>query len=147
MPERRPSPDPFDLRRFIDAQEPDYARALAELRAGHKRTHWMWYIFPQYDGLGRSSMSRMYSIKSTAEAKAYLDDPILGPRLIECAEAMLAVPRRSAHDILGSPDDTKLHSSATLFAFVSAPGSVFERVLARFFGGAQDPATLGLISA
>ncbi len=140
-------PDPHDLSRFLDAHEPDFTRALAELRAGRKRTHWMWYIFPQFDGLGHSAMSRTYSIKSIAEARAYLAHPVLGPRLAECAEALLAHPHQSARDILGAPDDLKLHSSATLFARVSPPGSVFARLLARFFDGRPDPATVALLDA
>src|SRR4051812_39061972 len=108
-----PGSDPYDLRRFVDAQTHDYARALAELRAGRKQSHWMWYVFPQYAGLGRSPTAQRYAIRSVAEAEAYLRHPVLGPRLIESAEAVLAIEGRSAHDILGSPDDLKLRSSAT----------------------------------
>ena len=116
--------DPHDLGRFVEAQRDDYEQALAEIRGGRKRSHWMWYIFPQYDGLGSSSTSRRYAIKSVAEAEAYLRHPVLGPRLVDCAEAVVGVEGRSAHDIFGSPDDLKLRSSATLFACVSPPGSV-----------------------
>jgi uncharacterized protein (DUF1810 family) len=134
--------DPFNLARFVEAQTEDYARALAEVRSGHKRSHWMWYIFPQIEGLGFSSMSRRYSIKSLDEARAYLDHPVLGPRLVECAEAALGVEGRSAHDIFGSPDDLKLRSCATLFASVTPADSVFARLLDRFFEGNPDGKTL-----
>src|SRR4051794_16808187 len=110
--------DPHDLGRFVSAQADDYGQALAEVRAGRKRSHWMWYIFPQVEGLGSSPMSRRYSIRSLDEARAYLDHPVLGRRLIECAEAALGVEGRSASEIFGSPDDMKLRSSATLFASV-----------------------------
>lgn len=137
--------DPYDLARFVEAQEPDYQRALSEIRSGQKRSHWMWYIFPQIDGLGFSPTSKRYSIKSLAEAEAYLRHPILGPRLLEIAQATLAVEGRSAFEVFGSPDDLKLRSSATLFASVSAAGSVFQQLLDRFFGGEPDDATLRLL--
>jgi uncharacterized protein (DUF1810 family) len=137
--------DPYDLSRFLQAQEGDYDRALAEIRAGNKRTHWMWYIFPQLDGLGFSPTARHYAIKSLAEARAYLEHPVLGPRLRECAEAAVGVEGRSASAIFGSPDDLKLRSCATLFACVSPPGSVFERLLDRFYGGGRDDKTLRLL--
>src|SRR5215475_4786796 len=117
------SDDPHVLGRFVRAQEGDYARALAEIRSGRKRSHWIWYIFPQFEGLGHSAMSRQYSIKSEAEAEAYLRHPVLGPRLQECCEAALNVEGRSAHEIFGSPDDLKLRSCATLFAGVTPAGS------------------------
>lgn len=137
--------DPHDLGRFVEAQGGDYERALAEIRRGRKRSHWMWYIFPQYAGLGFSSMSQRYAIKSVAEAEAYLRHPVLGPRLIECAEAVVAVEGKSASEIFGDPDDLKLRSSATLFAHVSPAGSVFERLLRKYFPGGPDDATLRLI--
>jgi uncharacterized protein (DUF1810 family) len=137
--------DPFNLNRFVTAQAGDYDRALAEIAAGRKRTHWMWYVFPQFAGLGVSPMAARYAIKSVAEARAFLAHPQLGPRLVECAEAVLRVAGRSAADIFGSPDDLKLRSSATLFAAVSPPGSVFERVLAKHYGGERDDATLRLM--
>lgn len=137
--------DPYDLHRFVEAQRSDFQRALAEIRNGQKRSHWMWYIFPQFDGLGFSSTSQRYAIKSVAEAKAYLAHPILGPRLIECAEAAVSVHGRSALAIFGSPDDMKLRSCATLFASVLPPGSVFEQLLAKFYQGDQDEKTLRLI--
>lgn len=137
--------DPYDLGRFLRAQEADFARALSEIKSGRKQTHWMWYIFPQFAGLGFSSTSQHYSIKSIEEAKAYLDHPVLGPRLLECAEAALAVQGRSAPEIFGSPDDMKLRSCATLFASVSPRGSVFERLLEKYYGGERDDKTLRLV--
>ena len=137
--------DPFDLRRFLTAQERDYHRALAELRAGRKCSHWMWYVFPQCHGLGHTATARLYAIKSLEEARAYLAHPVLGERLLECAAALLEVEGRSAREIMGSPDDLKLRSSATLFAIVSAPGSLFERLLQKYFGGQHDPQTLELL--
>ena len=137
--------DPYDLRRFVQAQDADYERALSEIRSGGKRTHWMWYIFPQFDGLAFSSTSQYYAIKSLAEARAYLDHPILGPRLLECAEAVVGVEGRSAREIFGSPDDLKLRSCATLFACVLPPGSVFDRLLAKYYRGERDRKTLELL--
>jgi uncharacterized protein (DUF1810 family) len=137
--------DPHDLNRFVEAQEGDYERALSEIRGGRKRSHWMWYIFPQLDGLGFSSTSRRYAIRSLAEATAYLAHPVLGPRLLSCAEAALGVEGRSALEIFGSPDDMKLRSCATLFALVSPAGSVFERLLGKFFQGEGDGKTLRLL--
>lgn len=136
--------DPYDLRRFGRAQEADYEQALSEIKSGRKRTHWMWYIFPQCDGLGFSSTARYYAIKSIAEAKAYLDHPILGPRLLECAAAVVGVEGRSATEIFGTPDDLKLRSCSTLFACVSPPGSVFDRLLAKYYRGERDGRTLQL---
>jgi uncharacterized protein (DUF1810 family) len=137
--------DPYDLRRFVRAQESDYDRALVEIRSGRKRTHWMWYIFPQFDGLAFSSTSKHYAIKSLAEAKAYLDHPTLGPRLLECAEAVVGVEDRSASEIFGSPDDLKLRSCATLFACVLPLGSVFDRLLAKYYRGERDDKTNQLL--
>src|SRR5438045_3081257 len=108
--------DPHDLNRFVHAQEGDYARALAEVRGGRKRSHWMWYVFPQIEGLGSSATAARYSIKSVGEAKSYLAHPVLGPRLVEIAEAALSVEGRSAYEVFGTPDDMKLKSCATLFA-------------------------------
>src|SRR4051794_774709 len=141
----RSSDDPYDLGRFVRAQEDDYEQALAEIRGGRKRSHWMWYIFPQIDGLAFSSTSQYYSIKSLEEARAYLDHPILGPRLLECTEAVLSVEGRSASEIFGYPDDLKLRSCATLFACVSPPGSVFDRLLGHYFQGERDGKTLRLL--
>ena len=139
--------DPHGLGRFVAAQAGDYARALAEIRSGRKRTHWMWYVFPQLEGLGSSAISRRYAIRDLAEAEAYLDHAVLGPRLKECFEAVLQVEGRSAQEIFGSPDDLKLHSCATLFASVSPAGSVFERVLGKYFQGRRDALTVGLLGA
>lgn len=137
--------DPHDLGRFLNAQAGVYDHALAEIGRGRKTSHWMWYIFPQFEGLGFSSTSRRYSIKSVAEAEAYLDHPVLGKRLIACAEAVLGVDGRTAFEIFGSPDDMKLKSSATLFASVSPPDSVFARLLDKYYKGEQDEKTLRLI--
>jgi uncharacterized protein (DUF1810 family) len=136
--------DPYDLDRFVRAQATDFDRAVSELRDGKKRSHWMWYIFPQIEGLGHSPMSVRYSIKSAAEARAYLDHTILGPRLRECAAIVRDIVGRSALQILGSPDDLKLRSSATLFAAVSNHG-VFEQVLQKYFNGEHDKETLRLL--
>jgi uncharacterized protein (DUF1810 family) len=144
-PRRDERSDPYDLDRFVRAQEADYDRALRELRGGRKRSHWMWYVFPQLAGLGASETSRRYAIRGIEEARAYLAHPVLGPRLAECAEAVLGVEGRSAHDVFGSPDDLKLRSCATLFARASPPGSPFERLLAKYFGGEPDPRTLRLL--
>jgi uncharacterized protein (DUF1810 family) len=141
----RSSDDPYDLTRFVRAQESDYERALSEIRSGKKRTHWMWYVFPQIDGLAFSSTAKHYSIKTVAEARAYLDHPILGPRLLECAEAVVRVEGRSATEIFGTPDDLKLRSSATLFACVSPRATVFERLLTKYYGGERDGKTLQLL--
>jgi len=138
------TPDPFDLDRFVQAQADVYAEALAELRAGRKRTHWMWFVFPQLAGLGFSAMAQRYAIRSADEARAYLAHPVLGPRLRECATALLAYRDRSALDILGSPDDLKLRSSATLFAQVAEADSPFHRLLRAFFGGHADDRTVAI---
>lgn len=139
--------DPFDLQRFLTAQEGVYEAALAELRGGRKRTHWMWFVFPQFLGLGSSPTTRHFAIKSLEEARAYLDHSVLGTRLRECADALLAVSGSSASDIFGYPDDLKLHSSMTLFEMASPPGSVFSRVLDQYFGGERDGATLRLVNS
>ncbi len=143
--ESPPNADPYDLERFVRAQAPDYARALSELRSGRKRSHWMWYIFPQFRGLGSSAVSQRYAIGSVHEAQAFLRHPVLGPRLRECVAAILAIPDRSATEILGTPDDLKLRSSATLCAHVSPPRSEFETVLKRYWQGESDQATLRLL--
>jgi uncharacterized protein (DUF1810 family) len=139
------SDDPFGLDRFVRAQDSTYAAALAEIRSGRKRSHWMWYVLPQIAGLGFSAMSQRYAIRGVAEARAYLAHALLGPRLIECVEAMLTIEGRSAHAIFGSPDDLKLRSCATLFAHVTPPGSVFERLLDQYFEGQRDARTLELL--
>jgi len=134
--------DRFNLGRFVSAQSGVYEGALAELRSGRKRTHWMWFVFPQVEGLGRSSTSRFYAVKGLEEAREYLRHPVLGPRLAECAEAVLAVEGRTASAIFSYPDDLKLHSSMTLFSVAAGPGSVFARVLDKYFQGRQDAGTL-----
>lgn len=136
----------FDLERFVDAQAHSYTAALAELQAGRKRSHWMWYIFPQFAGLGLSATSQRYAIGSVAEAEAYLAHPLLGPRLKACAEALLAHESLSAHAMLGSPDDMKLKSCATLFAQLTPPGSVYDRLLTHYFDGERDQHTLALMA-
>ena len=137
--------DPFDLQRFVDAQAPVYDRVLLELREGRKRTHWMWFVFPQVAGLGSSPMAQRYAIASRAEAAAYLAHPLLGSRLRECARLVTATQGRSIHDIFGSPDDMKFHSSMTLFAEASPGDADFGAALEKYFGGAPDPATLALL--
>lgn len=134
--------DPFDLARFTNAQEGIYDRVLSELRNGRKQSHWMWYIFPQIDGLGHSATAKLYAIKNMEEAREYLDHPILGARLLECAETVLTIEGRSASEIFGYPDDVKLISSMTLFASIAEPGSVFGLVLDKFFNGRRDHKTL-----
>ena len=140
-----PLVDPYNLARFVHAQEADYQQALSEIRSGRKRSHWMWYVFPQFEGLGISATARRYSVKSVAEAEAYLAHPVLGPRLVECAEAILRVEGLSAVEILSSPDHMKLRSCATLFASVAPEGSVFHRILDKYFPGERDDNTLRLI--
>jgi uncharacterized protein (DUF1810 family) len=139
------SHDPFDLDRFVQAQARNYAQALAEIRAGRKESHWMWYVFPQLAGLGSSPTARRYAIGNLDEAVAYLNHPVLGARLVECAEALLALDGSTAHDVFGWPDELKLRSSTTLFALASPPGSVFARVLDKYFGGQADASTLRLL--
>jgi uncharacterized protein (DUF1810 family) len=139
-------PDPFDLQRFVDAQRADYDRALREIRNGRKQSHWMWYVFPQFAGLGMSPTSQRYAIGSLAEASAYLAHPVLGPRLLECADVVLALRDRSALEVFGAPDDMKLRSSATLFAAVSPAGSAFHRIVEQYFGGDLDDRTRALIA-
>ena len=130
--------DAYDLGRFVAAQEGVYGRALAELQAGAKRSHWMWFIFPQIAGLGASAMAQRYAIGSLAEARAYLAHPILGERLRACTAAVNAVAGRSAHAIFGAPDDVKFRSSLTLFAAAAPDEPLFAEALARFFGGAPE---------
>lgn len=136
------SEDPFELERFVRRQALDYETALAELRAGEKRTHWMWYTFPQLDGLGKSFVAKRYAIRSLEEARAYLAHPVLGPRLIECCEALLAMKGKTAFEILGTPDDLKLRSCVSVFARVAPDDSVFPRILTHYFDGVADAATL-----
>lgn len=139
-----PSPvdDPYDLARFVEAQESVYPQALEELRRGRKETHWMWFVFPQLAGLGTSFMATRYALQGLDEARAYLEHPVLGPRLRECCRAILSLPETSAHAIFGSPDDLKLRSSVTLFSQADAEPSEFAAVLDRFFGSSPDTRTL-----
>jgi uncharacterized protein (DUF1810 family) len=133
--------DPYNLQRFIEAQEPVYERVRAELRNGRKESHWMWFIFPQIEGLGSSPMARKFAIASRAEAQAYLHHPLLGPRLQECARLVTGVPG-AIGDILGYPDDIKFRSSMTLFAKVAADPGDFIAALDKFYDGEFDPATV-----
>jgi len=133
----------FNLERFVDAQIGVYDTALAELRAGHKRTHWMWFIFPQIEGLGHSAMAQRYAIRSADEAAAYLAHPVLGPRLRACAAAVASHHDRGVDEIFGHPDNLKFHSSMTLFADIAPDEAIFQTCLDQFFDGRPDPATLG----
>jgi uncharacterized protein (DUF1810 family) len=136
---------PYDLQRFLDAQAPVFEQVLAELRAGQKRSHWMWFIFPQIAGLGHSEMAQRYAISSRAEANAYLDHPVLGVRLRQCTQLVLEMEGRTIGQIFGDPDDLKFHSSVTLFATVSPTESVFEHALKKYFGSEPDLLTLAKI--
>ena len=137
--------DPFELQRFVDAQAPVYADVLDELRAGHKTSHWMWFIFPQRTELGRSTIARHYGIGSLAEAIAYLAHPLLGQRLLECTGLMLAVRFKTALEILGSPDDLKFRSCMTLFRAAKPGLPIWDAALTRYFGGKGDVATIALL--
>lgn len=132
----------MSLNRFIDAQAGIYQDVLSELKNGKKKTHWMWFIFPQIEGLGRSPTAIYYAIKDLSEASEYLSHPILGPRLMECTEALLSIHGKTANEIMGSPDDMKLKSSMTIFASVAEMDSVFEKILVKFFQGEMDVMTL-----
>ena len=133
--------DPFDLQRFVTAQNPVYEEVCAELRNGRKQGHWMWFIFPQLRGLGHSRMATRFGIASRQEAEAYLDHRVLGPRLRECARLVNAVEGRSISHVLGYPDDLKLRFSMTLFAMVASDNQVFKDALDKYFGGEPDPLT------
>ncbi len=133
--------DPFDLDRFVEAQDPVYDDVVAELRRGRKTSHWMWFVFPQLRGLGRSAMAERYGIASLAEAGAYWGHPVLGPRLRECVDLLLAVRGRTAREILGSPDDIKLRSCLTLFERAVPEEPAFGRALDRYFDGVRDAIT------
>jgi len=140
------SDDPFDLGRFVDAQSKDYARALSELRAGRKTTHWMWYVLPQIRGLGTSSMAARYGIGSLDEARAYLAHPVLGPRLVECAAAMNGLRGGSAAEVLGAIDAAKFRSCLTLFLAVEPDNAVLREALDKYYAGVADGRTLGLLA-
>ena len=137
--------DQFNLKRFIKAQSSSYETAMNELSLGNKTGHWIWYIFPQIDGLGSTDMTKLYSIKSVQEASAYLEHPILGKRLIESCEILLNLDAPSISDVMGFPDDLKLRSSMTLFEYVSEPKSIFKKVLIRYFDNDLDEASLDII--
>jgi uncharacterized protein (DUF1810 family) len=134
--------DPYDLQRFVTAQDVNFDSAREELRRGRKTSHWMWYVFPQIEGLGHSSISQKFAIKSKAEALAYVAHPVLGPRLMECTEIVNALHGSSAHQIFGSPDDMKFRSSMTLFHAISPETGMFKEALEKYFGGELDPRTL-----
>lgn len=135
-------PDPFDLERFVQAQDPVLAQVRAELASGRKRSHWMWFVFPQLAGLGHSAMARRYALASLQEARAYAAHPLLGPRLLECTGLVGALRGRTALEILGSPDDLKFRSCMTLFARACPQTPAFAAALAQYFGAVPDPATL-----
>ena len=137
--------DPFNLHRFVEAQRPVYNRVVQELQAGHKRSHWMWFIFPQLHGLGRSDMAEHFALSGAGEAQAYLLHELLGPRLEDCVSALLQHDGKSALQILGHPDDLKLHSCLTLFASIAPQHPLFGQALARFFEGRQDTRTIFLL--
>jgi uncharacterized protein (DUF1810 family) len=139
--------DPFDLRRFVDAQERVYDTVLAELRSGAKRSHWIWFVFPQLRGLGHSATAQHYGISSIDEARAYLAHPVLGPRLRECTRLVAAIDGRSVDEIFGWPDNLKVRSSMTLFAHATDDSAEFRAVLDKFYRGEEDPATVELLSS
>lgn len=139
--------DPFDLERFVKAQDRVYAQALSELRRGQKTSHWMWFVFPQIEGLGSSPTARLYAISSLDEARAYLAHPVLGSRLRECCANLEAVNGQTAHQIFGYPDVLKLQSSMTLFARASEGEAIFSRILDKFYAGETDPRTLARLGA
>jgi uncharacterized protein (DUF1810 family) len=139
------SPDQFDLQRFVDAQEPVYDEVLGELRSGRKRSHWIWFVFPQLRGLGRSPTAQRFGISSLDEARAYVDHDVLGRRLRECARLVAQIEGRSADDVFGWPDNLKVRSSMTLFAHATDDPDIqadFRAVLDKFYDGVQDPATV-----
>ncbi|AFY18836.1 DUF1810 domain-containing protein [Pseudomonas sp. UW4] len=139
--------DPFNLQRFVQAQDPVFDRVQDELNNGHKRSHWMWFIFPQFAGLGGSEMSRRFAIRSREEALAYLEHPLLGARLRTCTQEVLNIRERSVAGIFGHPDDLKFHSSMTLFAQVDAADSLFQQALNQYFHGILDDWTLSLMDS
>ncbi|WP_460120225.1 DUF1810 domain-containing protein [Pseudomonas sp. H3_G09] len=139
--------DPFYLQRFVQAQDPVFERVQRELETGRKRSHWMWFVFPQFAGLGGSEMARRFAIGSAEEAQAYLADELLGARLRTCTQLVLIGPQRSIAEMFGHPDDLKFHSSMTLFAQFSAPDSLFHQALERYFHGILDEWTLQLLDS
>jgi uncharacterized protein (DUF1810 family) len=139
--------DPYNLQRFVDAQRSIYENVRLELCRGSKRSHWMWFIFPQFRGLGRSNMAQLFAISSPEEAAAYLEHPVLGSRLRECSRLVAAIDGRSIEDIFGYPDYLKFRSSMTLFAQVAADNEIFNNCLRKYFNGEPDPATLAQLSS
>jgi uncharacterized protein (DUF1810 family) len=137
--------DPYNLSRFVDAQDPVLQEVLAELRHGRKTSHWMWFVFPQIQGLGYSATARHFAISSLQEAKAYLDHPVLGQRLIECTRLVNAINGKTVHEVFGSPDDLKFRSCMTLFAHAAPAPNTFEDALQKYFSGRGDQQTLALI--
>jgi uncharacterized protein (DUF1810 family) len=144
---QRPTGDPYDLQRFVEAQDRVYPEVCAELASGRKTTHWMWFIFPQIRGLGESPTSRRFAISSLEEARAYLRHEVLGPRLLECTRLVHSAGGKTAHQIFGSPDDLKFRSCMTLFAQADADDPVFQAALRKYFGGEHDLRTLELLHA
>jgi uncharacterized protein (DUF1810 family) len=139
--------DPYNLQRFVDAQAGVYDHVCSELREGRKRSHWMWFIFPQIAGLGHSSVARQFAISSIDEAKAYLQHSILGPRLTECTKLVNQIAGRSIEEIFGYPDDLKFRSCMTLFTHATSDNEVFMNALRKYFGNEQDPLTLERLPA
>jgi uncharacterized protein (DUF1810 family) len=137
--------DPFDLQRFVEAQEPVYHRVCDELRRGRKTSHWMWFVFPQIRGLGHSPIAQKFAIASLAEARAYLDHPILGPRLRQCTQLVIDVEGRTASEIFGYPDDMKFRSSMTLFALAAPDDPLFKSALTEYFPAGPDPETVARV--
>jgi uncharacterized protein (DUF1810 family) len=139
--------DRYDLQRFLEAQAGVYVHACAELRAGRKRSHWMWFVFPQIRGLGSSPMAVKYAISGMDEARAYLGHAVLGPRLRECTGIVVGMQGKTVEEIFGSPDDLKFHSCMTLFARVEEGGGVFQEAIERYFGGKMDGGSVGILGA
>jgi len=138
--------DIFDLQRFVDAQNPLYGRVLSELAAGQKRSHWMWFVFPQIAGLGTSATAQHFALSGIEETNAYHTHRILGPRLLECTNLVMAIEDRTIHRIFGSPDDMKFRSSMTLFSHAATDDRIFDQALTKYFDGVGDPLTIGLLS-
>jgi uncharacterized protein (DUF1810 family) len=139
--------DAFNLQRFVDAQEPVFGEVMLELQRGRKRSHWMWFVFPQLASLGVSSTAKHFGIHSLEEARAYLHHPVLGPRLLQCCETLMKVEGRSAHGIFGSPDDLKLRSCLTLFEMAAPDEPLFAQCLQKYYGGQRDERTVGWIDS
>jgi uncharacterized protein (DUF1810 family) len=138
--------DPFELERFMSAQDLVFHKVVAELTNGKKQSHWMWYVFPQIDGLGRSAIARKYAISGILEAKAYLAEPVLAGRLNQCCELLLAIEKKNAREVLGSPDDSKLRSCMTMFSVASETNLIFQLILDKYFASKADPLTLAILS-